>query len=98
MWDPSIGLDWVLICFAALCVMVIAFVFRYLPETQTQGLSVEQIVQEFEREAQKTGSSPFSDRVVGPVGDRRWRELNDFRLMPNRIGSLPLEAPDSHVF
>lgn len=55
MWDPSIGLDWVLICFAALCVMVIAFVFRYLPETQTQGLSLEQIVEEFEREAQKTG-------------------------------------------
>ena len=66
MWDPSIGLDWVLICFAALCVMVIAFVFRYLPETQTQGLSLEQIVEEFEREAQKTGSSRSRTGWSGP--------------------------------
>jgi MFS transporter, SP family, arabinose:H+ symporter len=53
VWNSSIGLNWVLVCFAALCLVAIVFVFRYLPETK--GLSVEEIVQEFEREAQ--GSS-----------------------------------------
>ena len=57
VWNSSIGLSWVLVCFSALCVMAIAFVFRYLPETK--GLSVEEIVEEFDREARRSrGSSP----------------------------------------
>ena len=50
-WESGIGLDWVLVCFAALCVMAIAFVHRYLPETK--GLSVEQITREYEAEQAK---------------------------------------------
>lgn len=45
----AIGLSWVLVCFAALCVLAIAFVGRYLPETK--GLSVEEITDVFEKEA-----------------------------------------------
>lgn len=48
-WQRGIGLDWVLVCFAGLCVMAIAFVFRYLPETK--GMSVEQITEVFEKQA-----------------------------------------------
>ena len=48
-WQRSIGLGWVLICFAALSVLAIAFVFRYLPETK--GLSVEEITAVFDEQA-----------------------------------------------
>jgi len=45
-WNSGIGLDWVLVCFAGLCVMAIVFVYRFLPETK--GLSVEEITERFE--------------------------------------------------
>jgi MFS transporter, SP family, arabinose:H+ symporter len=48
-WQSGIGLAWVLVCFAALCVMAIAFVFWFLPETK--GRPVEEIISLFEREA-----------------------------------------------
>jgi MFS transporter, SP family, arabinose:H+ symporter len=48
-WQRSIGLGWVLICFSALSVLAIAFVFRYLPETK--GLSVEEITAVFDEQA-----------------------------------------------
>jgi sugar porter (SP) family MFS transporter len=48
-WQRSIGLSWVLVCFAGLCVMAIGFVYRYLPETKQ--LSVEEITDLFERQA-----------------------------------------------
>src|SRR5579862_7991000 len=47
VWRNSIGLAWVMVCFAVLCVAAIGFVYRYLPETK--GLSVEQAVHLFER-------------------------------------------------
>jgi MFS transporter, SP family, arabinose:H+ symporter len=43
-----------MVCFAVLCVLAIGFVNRFLPETK--GLSVEQAVDVFEREA--SGSDP----------------------------------------
>jgi sugar porter (SP) family MFS transporter len=52
-WNSGIGLDWVLVCFAGLCVMAIVFIYRYLPETK--GMSVEQITARYE-EIQRTGS------------------------------------------
>jgi len=52
-WNSAIGLAWVLVCFAGLCLLAIAFVFRFLPETK--GLSVEEIVHEFEQEARNGG-------------------------------------------
>jgi MFS transporter, SP family, arabinose:H+ symporter len=58
VWNSSIGVPWVLVCFASLCVMAIAFVYRFLPETK--GLSVEEIVQEFEREARRSGRKVVS--------------------------------------
>src|SRR6202012_5504157 len=45
-WESGIGLDWVLVCFAALSVTAITFIYRYLPETK--GLSVEQINEHYE--------------------------------------------------
>jgi hypothetical protein len=48
-WQRSIGLSWVLVCFAALCVLAIGFVARFLPETKN--LSVEQITEIFEKQA-----------------------------------------------
>jgi sugar porter (SP) family MFS transporter len=52
----AIGLGWVLICFAALCVMAIVFVVRFVPETK--GMSVEDITEMFEEQAASSGGSP----------------------------------------
>jgi MFS transporter, SP family, arabinose:H+ symporter len=49
-WHNAIGLGWVMVCFAVLCVVAIGFVYKFLPETK--GLSVEQAVSVYEREAE----------------------------------------------
>jgi hypothetical protein len=54
LWTAGIGLGWVLVCFTALCVMSIGFVYRFVPETK--GRSVEEITHIFEREA-RTGET-----------------------------------------
>ena len=66
-WEAGIGLDWVLVCFAALCVMAIAFVHRYLPETR--GLSVEQITARYE-EIQRSG--PLAGVQTSGEAGARW--------------------------
>jgi len=48
VWQNAISLGGVMVCFAALCVLAIAFVCRFLPETK--GLPVEEIVRVFERQ------------------------------------------------
>lgn len=48
----AIGLDWVLVCFAVLCVVAIAFVAKFLPETKE--MTVEQITEVFEKEAARS--------------------------------------------
>jgi MFS transporter, SP family, arabinose:H+ symporter len=50
VWHTSIGLGWVMVCFAVLCIVAIGFVYKFLPETK--GLSVEQAVQVYEKEAE----------------------------------------------
>jgi MFS family permease len=52
-WNSGIGLDWVLVCFAALSAMAIVFIYRYLPETK--GMTVEEITARYE-EIQASGS------------------------------------------
>lgn len=54
VWQAAIGLGWVLVCFAVLCVAAMAFVHRFLPETK--GRSVEEITEIFEHEA-RTGET-----------------------------------------
>lgn len=49
IWTSAIGLSWVMVCFAALCLLAVAFVAAYLPETK--GLSVEQITDVFSKAA-----------------------------------------------
>jgi len=51
VWLGAIGLSWVLVCFAALCLMAILFAYRFVPETK--GRSVEEITRIFDREAEK---------------------------------------------
>jgi MFS transporter, SP family, arabinose:H+ symporter len=51
VWLGAIGLSWVLVCFAGLCLMAILFVYRFVPETK--GHSVEEITRIFDREAEK---------------------------------------------
>jgi len=51
-WQRGIGLAWVMVCFAALAVLAIVFVARFLPETK--GLSLEQVVTVFEQQAAHT--------------------------------------------
>jgi sugar porter (SP) family MFS transporter len=51
VWNSSIGLSWVLICFAALCLLAVGFVGKFLPETK--GFSVEEVTRRFERESKK---------------------------------------------
>jgi SP family arabinose:H+ symporter-like MFS transporter len=50
-WHNAIGLGWVMVCFAVLCLAAIGFVYRFLPETK--GLSVERAVHVFEQEADR---------------------------------------------
>jgi SP family arabinose:H+ symporter-like MFS transporter len=56
----AIGLAWVMICFAALCVVAIVFVLRYVPETK--GMSVEEITELFEEQAREQGMASPSPR------------------------------------
>jgi drug/metabolite transporter (DMT)-like permease len=56
----AIGLGWVMICFAALCVVAIVFVLRYVPETK--GMSVEEITELFEEQARSQGIATPSPR------------------------------------
>ena len=49
----AIGLGWVMVCFAGLCLLAIAFVARYLPETKN--MSVEEITDVFEQQAAGRG-------------------------------------------
>lgn len=48
-WHRAVGLAWVMVSFAALAVVAIGFVARFLPETK--GLSVEDAVEVFEQAA-----------------------------------------------
>jgi MFS transporter, SP family, arabinose:H+ symporter len=50
VWQTGIGLGWIMVCFAVTCLLAIAFVHRFLPETKNR--SVEEVVQIFEREAE----------------------------------------------
>jgi MFS transporter, SP family, arabinose:H+ symporter len=52
-WHTSIGLGWVMVCFAVLCLVAIGFVYKFLPETK--GLSVERAVEVYEQEAAGSG-------------------------------------------
>jgi MFS family permease len=52
-WQRSIGLGWVMICFAALSVLAVVFVLMFVPETK--GMSVEEITEMFEQKAGSTG-------------------------------------------
>jgi SP family arabinose:H+ symporter-like MFS transporter len=49
VWRSTIGLQWVMVCFAFLCLVAIVFVYKFLPETK--GLSVEQAVHVYDEEA-----------------------------------------------
>ena len=49
IWHNTIGLGWVMVCFAGLCLMAILFIARFLPETK--GHSVEEITAIFDRQA-----------------------------------------------
>jgi MFS transporter, SP family, arabinose:H+ symporter len=48
-WESGVGLAWVLVSFAALCVVAVIFVRTWLPETK--GHSVDEIIRLFERNA-----------------------------------------------
>ena len=65
-WHNGIGLAWVMVCFAVLCVVAIGFVYRFLPETK--GLSVEQTVHVFEQAAHS--GTPATKVTSGPPGVR----------------------------
>jgi SP family arabinose:H+ symporter-like MFS transporter len=51
-WKNAIGLGWVMVCFAVITVLAMGFVGRWLPETK--GLSVQEAVSVFERQAGAT--------------------------------------------
>jgi sugar porter (SP) family MFS transporter len=72
-WQSGIGLPWVMVCFAALCLVALAFVYRFLPETK--GRSVEEIVSLYEDRAQ-AGADARSETRSG----HRW---GPFHLQPH---------------
>ena len=49
IWQAGIGLGWVMVCFAAIALVAIGFVYRYVPETKNH--SVEEITELYERQA-----------------------------------------------
>jgi MFS transporter, SP family, arabinose:H+ symporter len=49
VWQAGIGLGWVMVCFAAIAVIAIGFVYRYVPETKNH--SVEEVTELYERQA-----------------------------------------------
>jgi sugar porter (SP) family MFS transporter len=59
-WQRGIGLGWVMVCFAGICLIAIGFVARYLPETKN--LSVEEINRVFDDAA--AGKSPSMSHPV----------------------------------
>ena len=59
--ERAIGLGWVMVCFAALCVVAIVFVLRYVPETK--GMSVEEITELFDQQAREAGTVAPSSRA-----------------------------------
>ena len=59
-WHNAIGLGWVMVCFAVISVLAIGFVSRWLPETK--GLSVEEAVSVFERQAGEKGGGRVTER------------------------------------
>ena len=70
-WHNAIGLGWVMVCFAVIAVLAIGFVYRWLPETK--GLSVEQAVSVFERQAGEKGGGRVTERPARashPAGER----------------------------
>jgi hypothetical protein len=50
VWQTGVGLGWIMVCFAVTCLLAIAFIKRFLPETKNH--SVEEVVQIFEWEAE----------------------------------------------
>jgi sugar porter (SP) family MFS transporter len=48
-WEDAIGLAWVMVCFAALSVVAMIFVYSFVPETKN--LSVEEVIDVFDRQA-----------------------------------------------
>ena len=69
LWISAIGLSWVMVCFAALCLLAIAFVAAYLPETK--GLSVEEVTRVFDRAAASGILTPSGPRHATPADDER---------------------------
>jgi MFS family permease len=59
-WHTAIGLGWVMVCFAVLCIVAVGFVYKFLPETK--GLSVEDAVGVYEREAVGGGLGRLAGR------------------------------------
>ncbi len=49
IWQAGIGLPWVMVCFAGLCLAALVFVGRFLPETK--GRSLEEITELYEGHA-----------------------------------------------
>lgn len=47
VWQSAISLAGILVCFTALCLLAIVFVYRFVPETK--GPPVEEIAKLFER-------------------------------------------------
>jgi MFS transporter, SP family, arabinose:H+ symporter len=56
VWQNAISLAGVLVCFAALAALAIAFVYMFLPETK--GLPVEEIIKLFEQQRQHPTQHP----------------------------------------
>ncbi len=72
-WQKTIGLAWVMVCFAALSVAALVFVALFLPETK--GLPVDEVIDLFEHKGFATGSGhrgppagtpAFPPPAVGP--------------------------------
>jgi sugar porter (SP) family MFS transporter len=63
-WKNAIGLGWVMVCFAFLSLLALAYVFRYLPETK--GRSADEVIDLFEPDAERGGPAIQPPTRAGP--------------------------------
>ena len=85
-WHNAIGLGWVMVCFAVIAVLAIGFVYRWLPETK--GLSVEEAVSVFERQAAGAPRQPGQRRRRAADSGMRADVLPPARLLPAAVAVI----------
>ena len=89
--NQRFGLAWVMVGFAFLAVLVIAFIARYVPETK--GLSLEKVIAVFDRQAGAKRSSGWGRKITGDLALPSQRECGRLAHRPAAPHLRPPAGP-----